>query len=103
MPGCRTCYRITDCNCVVRGLTEDDCETARLNGMRANMDEATGELLARRAGLDKALERFPEDVRAAAEQASAAVARLVARLEGIAVGCGGVAMFDDYDRSFGFP
>jgi len=40
------------------------------------MDEATVELLARRAGLDKALERFPEDVRAAAEQASSAVTKL---------------------------
>ena len=34
------------------------------------MDEATVELLARRAGLEKALEEFPDDVAAAAEQAS---------------------------------
>jgi hypothetical protein len=42
------------------------------------MDKATVELLARRAGLDKALERFPEDVLAAAEQANAAAAKLKA-------------------------
>ena len=34
------------------------------------MDNATTELLARRAGLEKALAEFPEDVAAAAEQAS---------------------------------
>ncbi len=39
------------------------------------MDKATVELLARRAGLDKALAEFPEDVAAAAEQASGGVAR----------------------------
>ena len=42
------------------------------------MDKATIELLARRAGLDKALAEFPEDVAAAAEQASGAVARMKA-------------------------
>jgi hypothetical protein len=42
------------------------------------MDKATIELLARRAGLDKALVEFSEDVAAAAEQASKAVARLKA-------------------------
>ncbi len=42
------------------------------------MDKATMELLARRAGLDKALAEFPEDVAAAAEQASVAVARMKA-------------------------
>jgi hypothetical protein len=31
------------------------------------MDKATVELLARRAGLEKALKQFPEDVRAASE------------------------------------
>jgi len=36
------------------------------------------ELLARRAGLDKALAEFPEDVAAAAEQASSSVARMKA-------------------------
>ncbi len=36
------------------------------------------ELLARRAGLDKALAEFPEDVAAAAEQASGAVAKMKA-------------------------
>ena len=38
------------------------------------MDQTTIELLARRAGLDKALTEFPEDVTAAAQQASASVA-----------------------------
>ena len=36
------------------------------------------ELLARRAGLDKALAEFPEDVAAAAEQASSTVAKMKA-------------------------
>jgi hypothetical protein len=40
------------------------------------MDRAIIELLARRAGLDKALALFPEDVAAAAEQASAGAAKL---------------------------
>jgi hypothetical protein len=40
------------------------------------MDKATIELLARRAGLEKALAEFPEDVAAAAEQASGAVAKM---------------------------
>ena len=40
------------------------------------MDKATVELLARRAGLEKALVEFPDDVAAAAEQASNARARL---------------------------
>ena len=34
------------------------------------MDKATIEMLARRAGLDKALAEFPDDVAAAAEQAA---------------------------------
>jgi hypothetical protein len=42
------------------------------------MDKATVELLARRAGLDKALAEFPEDVAAAAEQASDTAARIKA-------------------------
>jgi hypothetical protein len=42
------------------------------------MDKAIMELLARRAGLDKALAKFPEDVAAAAEQASRAVSKLKA-------------------------
>ena len=42
------------------------------------MDKATLELLARRAGLDKALAEFPDDVAAAAEQASGAAARMKA-------------------------
>ena len=42
------------------------------------MDKATIELLARRAGLDKALVEFPDDVAAAAEQASGVVARMKA-------------------------
>jgi hypothetical protein len=40
------------------------------------MDKATMELLARRAGLEKALAEFSEDVAAAAEQASGSVARM---------------------------
>ena len=40
------------------------------------MEKAIVELLARRAGLDKALAEFPEDVAAAAEQASGAVAKM---------------------------
>jgi hypothetical protein len=42
------------------------------------MDKATIELLARRAGLDKALKEFPEDVAAAATQASGSIARMKA-------------------------
>jgi hypothetical protein len=42
------------------------------------MDKAMVELLARRAGLDKALAEFPDDVAAAAEQASSALARMKA-------------------------
>jgi hypothetical protein len=45
------------------------------------MDKAMMELLARRAGLDKALAEFPDDVAAAAEQASNAVARIKAPSE----------------------
>ena len=40
------------------------------------MDKATIELLARRAGLNKALEEFPEDVAAAAKLASDSVSRM---------------------------
>jgi hypothetical protein len=40
------------------------------------MDQATIELLARRAGLDKALAEHSEDVAAAASQADDAVARI---------------------------
>jgi hypothetical protein len=42
------------------------------------MDKAIIELLARRAGLEKALAEFSEDVTAAAEQASNAVAKMKA-------------------------
>ena len=42
------------------------------------MEEVIIELLARRAGLEKALAEFPEDVAAAAEQASGSVARMQA-------------------------
>jgi hypothetical protein len=42
------------------------------------MDKPMIELLARRAGLHKALTEFPEDVAAAAEQASGSVARMKA-------------------------
>jgi hypothetical protein len=42
------------------------------------MDKATLELLVRRAGLEKAMAEFPEDVGAAAEQAEGSVARMKA-------------------------
>ena len=42
------------------------------------MDKATIELLARRAGLDKALAEHREDVEAAANQADGSVARMKA-------------------------
>ena len=40
------------------------------------MDKATIELLARRAGLDKALAQFPADVAAAATQAAGVVGKI---------------------------
>jgi hypothetical protein len=40
------------------------------------MDKATIEFLARRAGLDKALAQFPEDVAAAATQAANVVEKI---------------------------
>ena len=40
------------------------------------MDKATIELLARRAGLAKALNEFPEDVEAAARQAADVAAKI---------------------------
>jgi hypothetical protein len=46
--------------------------------MQENMDKATIELLARRAGLDKALKEFPEDVTAAAKQATASATNMKA-------------------------
>jgi hypothetical protein len=45
------------------------------------MDKATIDLLARRAGLEKALAEFPEDVAAAAEQAVGSLARMKAPTE----------------------
>lgn len=45
---------------------------------RATIDRETIELLARRAGLDKALAEFPDDVTAAATAADNAVARMKA-------------------------
>ena len=42
------------------------------------MEKAEIELLARRAGLDKALAEFPDDVTAAATQATGSVARMKA-------------------------
>ncbi len=42
------------------------------------MDKAIIEMLARQAGLDQALARFPDDVAAAAEQARQAAAKLSA-------------------------
>lgn len=49
---------------------------SKRSGMPKPMDKATIELLAQRAGLDKALAEFPDDVAAAAEQASGAVERM---------------------------
>jgi hypothetical protein len=45
------------------------------------MNKAMIESLARRAGLDKALTEFPEDVEAAANQADGSVARMKAPAE----------------------
>jgi hypothetical protein len=45
------------------------------------MDQATIELLARRAGLEKALAEFPDDVAAAAEQAATVAARIKAPID----------------------
>ena len=45
------------------------------------MDKAIIELLARRAGLERALKEFPEDVTSAAEQASGWVAKMQAPSE----------------------
>ena len=42
------------------------------------MEKAELEMLARRAGLDRALAEFPDDVVAAAEQAASALARMKA-------------------------
>ena len=42
------------------------------------MDKTLIEVLARRAGLDKALTEFPDDVAAAAEQANGVAARIQA-------------------------
>ena len=47
-----------------------------MNKPAMDMDKATIELLARRAGLDKALAQFPEDVVAAATQAAGVVQRI---------------------------
>jgi hypothetical protein len=46
-----------------------------------SMDKATIEFLARRAGLDKAVAEFPDDVAAAATQASNAVAKVQAPVD----------------------
>ncbi|HWB52458.1 MAG TPA: hypothetical protein VG651_25365 [Stellaceae bacterium] len=48
---------------------------------KAAIDKATVELLARRAGLDKALAEFPDDVTAAAVSAARAAARMQAPAE----------------------
>ncbi|MGE5268205.1 MAG: hypothetical protein ACM3JG_00890 [Thiohalocapsa sp.] len=45
------------------------------------MDKEVIELLARRAGLEKALAEFPDDVAAAAEQAASVAARIKAPTE----------------------
>ena len=44
----------------------------------SSMDKAVIELLARRAGLAKALAEFPDDVEAAANQAASVMARIKA-------------------------
>jgi hypothetical protein len=49
----------------------------RLEGMQA-MDKDFMQALARRAGLDKALAEFPDDVAAAADQAASVAARIKA-------------------------
>ena len=63
------------------GLDRDEAERVRLREQRRrarmnSMDTALVELLARRAGLDKALAEFPDDVAAAARQAGEAAARI---------------------------
>ncbi|HTQ33907.1 MAG TPA: hypothetical protein VMI30_07030 [Stellaceae bacterium] len=45
------------------------------------MDKETIELLARRAGLEKALREFPDDVATAANQAEGSIARMKAPTE----------------------
>jgi hypothetical protein len=45
------------------------------------MDQATIELLAKRAGLEKALAEFPDDVAAAAAQAAGVAARIKAPVD----------------------
>ncbi len=45
------------------------------------MDKDTVEILARRAGLDKALAQFPDDVAAAAAQANGVAARIHAPID----------------------
>jgi hypothetical protein len=47
-----------------------------MGGDARMMDEATIEILARHAGLDKALAEFPEDVAAGAKMASDSVSRM---------------------------
>ncbi len=54
---------------------------SKRKGMPKPMDKATIELLARRAGLDKALAEFPDDVAVAAEQAGGAVERMKAPID----------------------
>jgi hypothetical protein len=49
-----------------------------MNGRERHMEKSLIEALARRAGLDKALAEFPEDVAAAAEQAANSLARMKA-------------------------
>ena len=53
------------------------CNGHRLEGMQA-MDKELMQALARRAGLDKALAEFPDDVAAAADQAATVMARIKA-------------------------
>jgi hypothetical protein len=49
-----------------------------MNDRERHVEKSLIEALARRAGLDKALTEFPEDVAAAAEQAGNSLARMKA-------------------------
>jgi hypothetical protein len=54
------------------------CQSCPLNESVRTMEKTIVELLARRAGLDKALAEFPDDVAAAAEHARGAVEKMKA-------------------------
>ena len=54
------------------------CQSCPLHKSVGTMEKTIVELLARRAGLDKALAEFPDDVAAAAEHARGAAERIKA-------------------------